>query len=145
VPVSAQPRGSLTFEVGRGQVVENQIHLERKQISQSQVEFSLDLLLACLELIQGAIPAHQLAELHAHAWRAAGVSLSLLSPAWNPAPSLPVTHEIRLEPAGQAMLTRGRAQTIGHQHQSSIGECAPVMASATSQSLEDGIQPQFPP
>ena len=43
VPVLGQARGPRPFKVGRRQIVEDQIHVQRKQIPEAQEQVLLDL------------------------------------------------------------------------------------------------------
>ena len=135
----------MLFEVGRGDIVEDQVGLERKQIAQPQEQLALDLRLAGVELIQCAVPLRQLAEGHLHAWGAAGLALLFIAPLHQPAATVAVADEVVIQPARQPVFARRDAQAVGHQHQRSIGQRCPAGTAATGQTVQDGLQPEFAP
>ena len=107
--MGAQPGRPLAFEVGRGQIVERHVDLEGQQIAQAEVEFPFDLGLAGLELVEGAVPPLELAQRPPHAGQPTAATLLVRPPAGHPARPRPVTHNVRLQPARQAVLARGGA------------------------------------
>src|SRR3989304_256795 len=62
-----------------------------------------------------------------------------------PAPPLAVADEIRLQPAGQAMLARRRAQPIGHQHQRTVRQGPTVARPPAALAIENRVEAQLPP
>src|SRR5215469_879953 len=88
VTIGADPGRSCALEIGRGQIVEHHIDLEREQIAQAEKQRVLDLRLALEQLIEGPVPTFELAHLHAYPWDVAGVALGILAPCRNPAPAV---------------------------------------------------------
>jgi hypothetical protein len=100
VAIGSQAGRSLTFEIGRGQIIKDRINLEGGQIAQPKIELMLDPFLAFKQLIERAVPLLQLARLHTHARRLAGFALYLIAPCRDPAASLPVAAKIGFQPPG---------------------------------------------
>src|SRR6266536_584590 len=96
VPVGGEQRRAVPFEVGRRQVVEHAIDLEREEIAQPQVQFVLDGEASRGQLIQRAVPLLELAKAHAHAGPPAGPTLGVVAPLRQPATPPAIAHEIRL-------------------------------------------------
>ena len=69
------------------------------------VEGQLDLFFGGQELIESTVPGFQLAEVNADP--------VMLVPVWEKAPTLAVTHEVGLQPAGQTVFAGGTDQAIG--------------------------------
>jgi len=66
VPVAGKLGRSLPFEIGGGQVVEDHLDFEREEVPQPREELLLDELLVFEEIVQGAIPVLQPAQVHPH-------------------------------------------------------------------------------
>src|ERR1700674_362807 len=58
--MGAQARRSLALEIGRGQVVEHHVDLQRKQVAQGEKQGVLDLRLVRQQFIERAIPLLEL-------------------------------------------------------------------------------------
>ena len=135
----------MPFEVGGGEVVEHQIDLEGEQVAQAQEQLFLDRRLQHQQLVQGAIPALQLAEADPHPGRGAGAPFGLVAPLGPPLATVPVTDEAGLQPAGQAVLAAGRLQSVGDQRQYPVGQRHARAPPALGAAVEDLFEAEFAP
>src|SRR5439155_6887284 len=115
VPMLGQPCRPTALKVRRRQIVEDQIHVERKQRPQSQKQLLLELWLVPAQPVQRPVPLAQLLVLHAHPWTATREALRLVTPRWQPASTRSVTHIGRLQPPGHPVFARRGAQPTRHQ------------------------------
>ena len=102
VAVGAELGRPLALEIGRGQIVEHHVDLQREQVAQPQKKRVLDLRLAREQLIERAIPLLELTRLDPHPRRPAGLALQLVAPCGHPAPAVAIADEVGLQPPRQA-------------------------------------------
>jgi hypothetical protein len=102
------------FEVGTGDVIKDHVGLEAEEVAEPVVEGHLDLVLGGVELVEGAVPGVELSGMDADPFS--------LMPVGDEASALAIADEVGLEPAGQAMLTPGGDEPVGHEHEGAVGE-----------------------
>ena len=118
----AVPRQPVALEIRRGQIVENHLGAQRKQIVQPEEQLLFDRRLVRGQSVEGAIPAVELGVLNAHRERRLRRRSSSSRQAGSQRrPRRSQTNSV-FQPARQPVLARGRAQAVGGQHQHAIGQ-----------------------
>ena len=133
-------RGPMPFEIARGQIVEDQIHLQVEQVPQAQKQLLLDPSLGRYQSIQGAIPLFELPILDPYPRPTAGQPFGFVPPLGEPASALPIANKVRFQPARQAVLAGRLSQAIGHQGPGPIRQLG-----IGTDAVQDGLQAQLPP
>ena len=117
-----RPGRAAALEIRRGQIVDNHLGAQRKQIAQPEEQLLFDRRLVRGQSVEGTIPAVELGVLDAHSRAPAPAALLVVAPGRQPAAAAAVTDELGFQPARQPVLARGRAQAVGDQHQGAIGQ-----------------------
>ena len=98
VAVGAKLGRTGALEIGRGQIVEHHIDLQREQIPQPKKQRQFDLVFDFEQMVERAIPLLELLRLDAHARGAAGLAFHVISPGRDEAPAAAITDKITLQP-----------------------------------------------
>src|SRR5215472_4723246 len=113
VAVLGKALGTAAFEVGAGDVVQHHFGLQTEQVAQTPEQGHFDPALGCDQPIERAIPGLELL--------AVDTDAAVPLPAWHEATAQTNADEVGLQPAGQAVLAAGPAESISHQHEDTIG------------------------
>ena len=136
MPVAHQPGRPGPLEVRAGDVVRHQFHLHSEQRAQLLEQGCLQGALASQQAVQGAVPAVQPGEVHAHPGRLAGAPRGVVAPLRQPAPPAVVADEGGFQPGGRAVLGGGVEQAVGDQREGALGEFARAAAKAAQDAVE---------
>ena len=145
VSIGPDLRWPLALEIGRGQVVEHHVDLQREQVPQSEKKCVLDLRLALEQLIERAVPLLELTRLDPHPWRPAGLARKIVAPCGQPATAVAIADEVGLQPPRQAMFAARRGEPIGDQHQSAIAQRRRVATAGSGELVERRREPELVP
>jgi len=145
VAIGADLGRPLALEIGRGQIIEHHVDLEREQVAQRDKERVLDLDFALQQLIERAVPPLELAQRHPHPRRPAGDALAIVAPFGEPSPAMAVADKVGLKPTRQPMLAARRGQPIDDQHQSAIAQGRGVATGRCGEPVERRFEAELAP